>query len=82
MGAGASTSNRGGEGIFETAPVANTLGKLQQMTNGHDWFRSDGWNDDDGSFGEPDFRTYFGLGVNKYSNVIRISLPRWGICSI
>mmetsp|Transcript_35730 Transcript_35730/g.42042 ORF Transcript_35730/g.42042 Transcript_35730/m.42042 type:complete len:250 (+) Transcript_35730:93-842(+) len=76
MGAGASSSRGGGDGIFETAPVANTLGKLHQMTAGHDWFRCDGWKEDDGSFGEPDFTRFFGIGVNKYADVIRISLPR------
>ena len=82
MGSGASTGGGGGGtsegGILEVAPVAHMLGKMFQMMDGEGWQSKDGWDNDDYNlgFGEPDFTEWFGLGVNKYSDVIRLSLPR------
>lgn len=55
------------------------LGKMYQMMEGEKWFRQDGWVQEDTgyqTFAEPDFTEFFGLGVNRYQDVIRISLPR------
>mmetsp|Transcript_15168 Transcript_15168/g.35640 ORF Transcript_15168/g.35640 Transcript_15168/m.35640 type:complete len:217 (+) Transcript_15168:216-866(+) len=74
MGSGASTNMEGS--IMSTQPVGHMLGKLHQMMEGEDWFNDDGWPDPLPEFGEPDFTKYFGLGINAYNDVIRISLPR------
>ena len=59
--------------LFSSLPV-----KMFQMMDGVEWFNKTGWEDeiDVMGFGEPDFKEWFGLGINKYDNVIRISLPR------
>jgi len=81
MGSGVS-AGRGGpaEGsLLETAPQGFMLNKLFQMTDGDKWIKKDGWIIEDTGYvelGEPDFKTFFGLGINKYNSVIRISLPR------
>mmetsp|Transcript_30658 Transcript_30658/g.62332 ORF Transcript_30658/g.62332 Transcript_30658/m.62332 type:complete len:331 (+) Transcript_30658:110-1102(+) len=78
MGAGASSADNEG-GLFEASPVAHMLGKMFQMMDGTNWLRGDGWGeekDETAGFAEPDFSAWFGLGVNKYKDVIRISLPR------
>jgi hypothetical protein len=79
MGSGASATGAKPEGLLDTAPQGQNIEKLFVMTNGQEWFRKDGWVIEDSGFidlGEPDFKTFHGLGINKYKAVIRISLPR------
>jgi hypothetical protein len=76
MGSGASNASK--DPLFTESPQASAMKKFLQITNGDEWINCQGWKEADDNFDweEPDFKTYFGLGVNKYADIIRIKLVR------
>ena len=77
MGSGAS-NNAQKNALFSESPQQSAMSKFFQMLNGDSWFNNDGWVEDPSNteWEDPNFKTYVGLGVNRYQDIIRITLRR------